>query len=108
MICSCCHEDKRSKDFTHSGKRGYADKCKSCGVWLRLFAAAFGPSRKWHENRAKTTERMRSQRSFNKDAQVKPSADLYVAFGIQLPREKVTMNIKTVLAAAPWPYGRAA
>ena len=77
-------------------------------MWLQLLRKHFGPVRKWNENRAKTVERERMKRAAEKAEKEKHLGGLYQVFGIQLPREKVTVNIKTVLAAAPWPYRIAA
>ena len=104
MICNCCGEDKKWDAFSSSGKRGYAEKCKECGVWLRLFAAAFGPSRKWHENRKKTAVRMREQRNAEKAAKPKPVTHLYQVFNIQPPKESYETTHCTILAQAAWPY----
>ena len=77
-------------------------------MWLRLFAAAFGPSRAWNENRDKTAARMRELRNTEKAAQRLPTADLYSAFNIQQPKESYETPYHTVLANAPWPYRRTA
>jgi len=106
MKCQCCGDEKGHTDFSYVGGKGYADKCKECNLWLRLLAAAFGPSRLWHENRKKTSERMKEMRRARAAAEAPKTQlpDLYEAFGMQLPEERNETTFATRLANAPWPY----
>ena len=108
--CTCCGEDKPKSYFSSSDSNpsGYAPHCKDCGVWLQLLRKHFGPTRKWNENRAKTAERYRMKRAAEQAEKARHLGSLYQVFGIQLPREKVSMDVRTVLAQAPWPYREAA
>ena len=46
--------------------------------------------------------------AMKKEAKIDNVVELYGAFGIQFPESETTVEVRTVLADAPWPYGRAA
>jgi hypothetical protein len=102
VICYCCGEDKKTDYFSY-GNKGWTKHCKECGEWLRLFKARFGPS-------FESTERMgrKSLDMIRKEEAQEKVAQLYSVFGIQFPVEQQTVEVRTVLADAPWPYKEAA
>ena len=59
--CNCCGKTKYTAEFTHSTGYGWAKHCRECGMWLRLFREAFGPTRDWKANREKTAIRDRER-----------------------------------------------
>jgi len=102
MICSCCGEEKNTTGFSY-GRQGWTKYCKVCGEWLKLFKARFDASF-WLDDK-KTRKSMEALR---KEAKVDTVVSLYGAFGIQFPVEQQTVEVRTVLANAPWPYREAA
>ena len=103
MICQCCGEDKSTSHFSSSRATTYTPNCKSCADWLRLFKAKFGPS-------CESSVRMgrKAIEAMKKEAKIDNVVELYSAFGIQFPVEQQTVEVRTVLANAPWPYREAA
>lgn len=102
MICSCCGEDKKTDYFSY-GHKGWTKHCKSCGEWLRLFKARFGPSFESEDRLGRKAIEV-----IKREDKQDNLRNLYGAFGIQFPQEQQTVEVRTVLANAPWPYREAA
>ena len=60
--CACCGETKQAVAFSRPGyNKKPPSNCLECGVWLRLFREAFGPTRDWKANREKTAIQCRER-----------------------------------------------